>query len=95
MRNFEVGKTYLRQDGKKVKIIAENTKYGTHYCCVQGDDGETRVEEDPIHKGIYEIIDGSQLGWRYDRKSDAGRCTGSAFDMSDPRNLVIGSEQAE
>jgi hypothetical protein len=27
-------------------------------------------------------------GWRYARKSDAGRVTGSAFDMSDPRNLI-------
>ncbi len=27
-------------------------------------------------------------GWRYNRASDRGRVTGSAFDMSDPRNVV-------
>jgi hypothetical protein len=26
--------------------------------------------------------------WRYARQHDAGRVTGSAFDMSNPRNLV-------
>lgn len=77
-RAFVVGKTYLTQAGKAVTIIAENTRIGPYYTCVQGDDGET-----------------PDKGWRYDRKSDAGRCTGSAFDMSDPRNLVVGSEQPE
>jgi len=43
------------------------------YECVQGDD---HPPGDP--KG----------GWRYNRASDRGRVTGSAFDMSDPRNLI-------
>lgn len=94
-RQFIVGRTYLTQAGKRVKIIAENVKYGPYYTCVQGDDGENAVFEDPVHPGIYEFRPGSEAGWRYDRPSDAGRCTASAFDMSDPRNLVPGSEQAE
>lgn len=92
-RNFHVGKTYLTVEGKRVKIIAENTKYGPHYTCVQGDDGETRIDEDIFYPGIYEITEGSQLGWRYDRASDPGRCTGSQLGC--PQNLVVGSEQPE
>lgn len=92
-RQFIVGRTYLTREGKRVKIIAENTKYGPHYTCVQGDDGETIVHEDPFCKGVYEITEGSERGWRYDRYGDVGRCTGSAED--DPRNLVAGSEQPE
>ena len=26
--------------------------------------------------------------WRYNRPQDRGRCTGTNFDMSDPRNLI-------
>lgn len=95
VRQFIVGKTYLTQEGKRVKIINEQTKYGVHYTCVQGDDGETRVEEVIGKPGVYEIIEGNTLGWRYDRSGDVGRCTGSNFDMSDPRNLVPGSEQPD
>lgn len=91
-RQFIVGRTYLTQEGKRVKIIAENTKHGPHYACVQGDDGVTRVEEDFFHPGIYEIIEGSTLGWRYDREGDVGRCTGSERG---PRDLVPGSEQPD
>lgn len=94
-RQFIVGKTYLTQEGKRVKIISESTKYGPHYTTVQGDDGETKVYEDPLHPGIYEIVYGHESGYRYDRASDCGRCTASAFDMSDPRNLVVGSEQPD
>lgn len=90
-RQFIVGRTYLTKEGKKVKIIAESCQHGPHYTCVQGDDGVTRVEEDPFHKGIYEIIEGSRLGWRYDREGDVGRCTGGPVD--NPNNLVPGSEQ--
>ncbi len=92
-RQFIVGKTYLTVEGKKVKIIAENTQYGPHYTCVQGDDGETRVDENIFHKGVYEITEGSTLGWRYDREGDVGRCTGSK--PGGPRDLVPGSEQDE
>lgn len=41
----------------------------------------------------YEAVQGDDgenttLGWRYNRAEDRGRCTGSAFDMSDSRNLI-------
>lgn len=94
-RQFIVGKTYLTQEGKRVKIIAESNTHSPYYTCVQGDDGVTKIYEHPVYPGIYEIVEGSESGWRYDRASDCGRCTGSAFDMSDPRNLVVGSEQDE
>jgi hypothetical protein len=94
-RQFHVGKTYLTQEGKRVKIIAESTVPGMRGACVQGDDGVTRVEEHWKHKGIYEIIEGSTAGWRYDREGDVGRVTGSPHDFSDVRNLVAGSEQPE
>lgn len=71
---FEVGKTYLTQEGKEVTIIAES-QVGTDYHCVKGNDGLT-----------------PEGGWRYARHEDAGRVTASAFDMSEPRNLVVGSE---
>jgi hypothetical protein len=88
---FIVGKTYLTKEGKRVKIIAESRRRG--YECVQGDDGVTRVDEMICTPGVYEITEGSELGWRYDRKGDVGRCTGSPHDFSDPDNLVPGSEQ--
>lgn len=93
IRNFIVGKTYLTKEGKKVKIIAESIQPGVRGVCVQGDDGVTYVEEHWKHKGIYEIVEGNTLGWRYDREGDEGRCTGSAHDFSEPRNLIVGSEQ--
>jgi hypothetical protein len=43
----------------------------------------------------YEAVKGSDLNvdgnniWRYNRPNDRGRVTGSNFDMSDPRNLVV------
>lgn len=91
VRQFKVGKTYLTVEGKRVKIIAEAgiKGYGNW---VQGDDGVTYVEEHWKHKGIYEIIEGNTLGWRYDRSGDVGRCTGSARG---PRDLVPGSEQPD
>lgn len=92
VRQFHVGKTYLTVEGKRVKIIKEHFIAKGYGYCVQGDDGETRVEEHWKHKGIYEIIEGSQLGWRYDRSGDVGRCTGSERG---PRDLVPGSEQPE
>lgn len=47
----------------------------------------TKVNRDsPSHA----CVEGSDEIWRYDRPDDAGRCTASAFDMSDPRNLVPG-----
>lgn len=36
----------------------------------------------------YWCIRGDDDIWRYNRESDRGRVTGSAFDMSDPLNLV-------
>lgn len=90
-RQFIVGKTYLTQEGKRVKIIAENGAPG-YGNWVQGDDGVTRVEPDPFCKGVWEIIEGNTLGWRYDRPGDVGRCTGSERG---PRDLVPGSEQPD
>ena len=72
---FEVGKTYLTQEGKSVTIKAKTTVPG--YECVQGDDLAKCPE-----RGVFTWI------WRYNRESDRGRVTGSAFDMSDPRNLI-------
>jgi len=37
----------------------------------------------------YHCVEGDDGVWRYARPSDAGRVTASAFDMSDPRNLVV------
>ena len=90
-RQFIVGRTYLTVEGKRVKIIAEAgiPGYGNW---VQGDDGETRIEECILKKGVYEIIEGNRLGWRYDRSGDVGRCTGSERG---PNDLLPGSEQEE
>lgn len=81
---FVVGRTYLTREGKAVKIIAESMKYGPHYRCVQGDDGEDLTDE-------FGFTPGSERGWRYDRpgECEVGRCTGSAVD--NPRNLVPGT----
>jgi hypothetical protein len=62
---FVVGKSYLRRDGKLVKIVAINDRGD----CVQGDDAEC-----------------TNLGWRYNRPGDMGRCTGAMVD--DPMNLM-------
>jgi hypothetical protein len=43
----------------------------------------------------YHCVKGSDHIWRYARPSDAGRCTGSPFDMIYPYNLIVGSEQAD
>lgn len=90
-RQFIVGRTYLTVEGKRVKIIAEAgiKGYGNW---VQGDDGVTCVEEVIGTPGVYEITEGNTLGWRYDRKGDVGRCTGSERG---PRDLVPGSVQDE
>jgi hypothetical protein len=97
---FLVGRTYLSLEGKPVKIIAESNKSGPHYRCVQGDDGDTRVDRlEPWDDGItgpnevYEITPGSLRGWRYDREGDVGRCTAGKVD--DPRNLVPGAVPCE
>jgi len=45
----------------------------------------------PGYEGVQgdDPLDGNpEGGWRYNRASDRGRVTGSAFDMSDPRNLI-------
>lgn len=64
---FEVGKTYITQEGKPVTVLARTDVVG--YECLQCND---------------EVF-------RYDRSThskDAGRCTGTAHDYSDPRNFV-------
>lgn len=40
-----------------------------------------------------DTVSGSDGIWRYDRPKDAGRVTGSAFDMSHPLNLVPPSNE--
>lgn len=71
---FELGKTYLTQAGQPVTIKAVSNTPG--YECVQGDDLSSWTP------GVFKWV------WRYNRESDRGRVTGSAFDMSDPRNLI-------
>jgi hypothetical protein len=81
---FTVGRTYLTEAGKPVKIIAENEpSMWPHYRCVQGDDGEGRWCEDwdrVTHERITVWVPGNTLGWRYDRENDVGRCTGRERD---------------
>jgi hypothetical protein len=82
---FEVGKMYKTQAGESVTIIeTKNDLPG--YECVRGCDHGT----DNPHYPRYEGATGRwhTSGWRYNRESDRGRVTGSAFDMSDPRNLI-------
>lgn len=90
VRQFIVGKTYLTEEGKPVKIINEQFIGRGYGHCVQGDDGETRIDEVIGCPGVYEITEGNKLGWRYDRSGDIGRCTGS---KRVPRDLVPGTEQ--
>lgn len=86
--HFEVGKRYLRLDGKIVTIIAKNGD------CVQGDDGADCVARNKIRHADNEYYkpgeDAPELsGFRYDRtgsRSDLGRCTGCEWD--DPHNLI-------
>jgi len=42
----------------------------------------------------YHTVQGDDGLWRYARKSDAGRVTGSCFDMTEPRNLKVPDEYA-
>jgi hypothetical protein len=46
------------------------------------------ITEESMVGTPYHCVMGIDGIWRYARPSDAGRVTGSAFDMSDPRNLV-------
>jgi hypothetical protein len=39
--------------------------------------------------GPYHVVMGKDGIWRYARPGDAGRVTGSNFDMSHPANLVV------
>lgn len=38
--------------------------------------------------GPHHAVQGDDGIWRYARRGDAGRVTGSAFDMSNPLNLI-------
>jgi len=73
---FELGKTYKTLGGKDVTIVAIKGVPG--YETVEGDDLSPNVPADERPHGIH----------RYNRASDRGRVTGSAFDMSDPYNLI-------
>jgi hypothetical protein len=77
---FEVGKSYLTNEGKTVVCI-ELTDL-EHYECARFDDGETIEYELAGEKRI------DTTGWRYNRDEDRGRCTGTAFDHSDPRCVI-------
>lgn len=70
---LELGRSYLTQAGAAVTIVQVMNDDLPGYECVQGDDPSENAPE-----GV----------WRYNRASDRGRVTGSAFDMSDPRNLI-------
>lgn len=36
----------------------------------------------------YECVKGDDDKWRYNRRNDRGRCTGSRFDMDCEHNLI-------
>lgn len=91
---FRKGRCYLRMDGKPVRIIQERDERGPHYRIVQGDDGEARwgkCWDFEKKKFVDKFFPASEFGYRYDRPSDPGRCTGS--ERGEPRNLVVGSDK--
>lgn len=47
-----------------------------------------RIVDESAVKG-YECVKGDDGIWRYNRPSCLGRVAGSAFDMSDPNNLLL------
>lgn len=75
---FEVGKAYQTNEGNTVTCVELSDRPG--YECARFDDGETVPA--PIGEGTV------TTGWRYNRDSDRGRCTGSAMDHSDPRCVI-------
>jgi len=48
----------------------------------------TIVDESNVDTDYY-CVKGDDNKWRYARKSDCGRVTASAFDMSCPHNLIV------
>ena len=60
---------------------------GKAYKTQDGNDVEIQSE---LHYGSpYYCVQGDDGIWRYARESDCGRVTGSNFDMSDDKNLVV------
>lgn len=84
---FEIGKKYLRMDGKIVTIIAVSDKH-KGYETVQGDDGIDMIK--PYEwfniekkKTEWRVSQPEELGFRYQRsntREGLGRCTGSKWD---------------
>jgi len=74
---------HMRREGKRVYL--EKFEVGKRYLTQGGETIEILAE---THLEGYECVKGSDDIWRYNRPSDLGRVTASAFDMSDPRNLV-------
>lgn len=70
---FEVGQVVKTQGGDTVTVLEVKHEH-REYACVRCSDVSENAPD-----GV----------WRYNRESDRGRVTGSAFDMSDPRNLVV------
>lgn len=65
-------------------------------CSYKTQNGNTvRIDEARDIGGPYHTVMGSDGIWRYARQSDAGRVTGSNFDMSHPLNLVVPNEQGQ
>lgn len=70
---FQLWESYRTLAGDWVRIVEVSERH-PGYETVRGDD-----------------FPGTTLGWRYNRSthnSDLGRCTGTAHDFSDPRNLI-------
>lgn len=73
---FEVGETYLRNDGAEVTCIKLHDLFGRRSCALFSD---SRVEAD--EDGRFHL-----LGYRYDRDEDRGRLTASRWD--NPHNVI-------
>lgn len=91
-KRFELWKWYDRQDGKRVQVIeVRNDGWFDGVRCDDGAECEARYVPTAWEleaEALGDMPKRGSSGWRYNRDSDRGRATGSAFDFSDPFNLV-------
>lgn len=94
---FVVGETYQRADGKTVTCIALSEDLKGYECAQFDDYEETHARTADKYKNEEDVLDyikrfggddPKASGFRYNRPNDRGRCTGSAFDFSDPFNVI-------